>query len=61
MLRKTQAIDCENNENLNSPLLEKKRCCKFTYFILPVSHALCIAFGIFIGLRIDNWGEDGSL
>ena len=25
MLRKTQAIDYENSENLNSPLLEKKK------------------------------------
>ena len=29
MLRKTQAIDYENRENLNSPLLEKKKSCKF--------------------------------
>lgn len=60
MLRKTQGNDFENTENINIPFIQKKRCCKFTYFILPVTHALCVGFGIYIGLRINNW-DDGSL
>ncbi len=61
MLTKTQAIDSENTENLNSPLLEKKSCCKISYFILPVSHALCIGLGFFIGFRANDLIDDGSL
>ena len=63
MLRKSQASDFENSENLNSPLLQKKRCCKFTYFILPITHSLCIGLGIYIGIIIKDWSnlDDGSL
>ena len=57
MLRKTQAIDYEN---LNSPFLEKKRSCKIKYFILPITHSLSIGLGIYIGFKVNCWG-DGSL
>ena len=61
MLRKSQATDSENSENLNSPFLEKKRCCKFTYFLLPITHGLCMGLGIYLGMRINDYLEDGSL
>jgi hypothetical protein len=60
MLRKSQAIDSENSENLNSPFLEKKRSCKIKYFILPITHGLCVGLGIYLGMIINDWG-DGSL
>ena len=46
-------------ESMDSPLLEKKKC-KIPYFILPVTHGLCIGLGIFIGLKINSL-NDGSL
>jgi hypothetical protein len=61
MLRKTQAIDYENSENLNSPLLEKKKSCKIKYFILPITHSLCIGLGIYFGMKINDYQVDGSL
>jgi hypothetical protein len=61
MLRKTQAIDSENSENLNNPFLEKKRSCKIKYFILPVTHGLCMGLGIYLGMKINDYLEDGSL
>ena len=60
MLRKT-AIDFENTEDLNSPILQKKnrKCC---YILLPITHALSIGLGIVIGLRIHWLNDcDGSL
>lgn len=60
MLRKTQAIDYENSENLNSPLLDKKSC-KIKYFILPITHSLCMGLGIYLGMKINDYLEDGSL
>lgn len=61
MLRKSQANDSENSENLNSPFLEKKRSCKIKYLILPISHGLCLGLGVFLGMRINDYLEDGSL
>lgn len=61
MLRKSQAIDSENSENLNSPFLEKKRSCKIKYLILPVTHGLCMGLGIYLGMKINDYLEDGSL
>jgi hypothetical protein len=60
MLRKTDASDFENTENLNSPFSQEKKSCKVKYFILPMSHALCVGLGIYIGIIINDWG-DGSL
>ena len=61
MLRKTQAIDYENSENLNSPLLKKKKSFKIKYFILPITHSLCMGLGIYLGMKINDYLEDGSL
>ena len=40
MLRKTQAIDYENRENLNSPLLEKKNLVKLNilFYLSPMDY-----------------------
>lgn len=35
MLRKSQAIDSENSENLNSPFLEKKDSVKLNILFYP--------------------------
>ena len=61
MLRKTQGIDSENNENLNNPFLEKKRSCKIKYLILPITHGVCMGLGIYLGMRINDYLYDGSL
>ena len=61
MLRKTQAIDYENRENLNSPLLEKKKSCKIKYFILPITHGLCMGLGVYLGMKLNDYLGDGSL
>jgi len=61
MLRKSQAIDSENSENINSPFLEQKKSCKIKYLILPVTHGLCLGLGVFLGMRINDYLGDGSL
>tara|TARA_B100000700_G_C14346040_1_gene534961 strand:- start:137 stop:319 length:183 start_codon:yes stop_codon:yes gene_type:complete len=60
MLRKTNASDFENTENLNG-ISQKKRCCTFKYFILPITHGLCMGLGIYLGIRINDYLDDGSL
>ena len=50
--------DYKNSENINTHTSPTKN--KLPYFILPVTHALCIGLGIFIGLKINSLG-DGSL
>lgn len=50
-------IDYQNSENINTHTSPKN---KLPYFILPITHSLCIGLGIFIGLKINSLG-DGSL
>lgn len=61
MLRKTHAIDSENNENLNNPFLKKKKSCKIKYLILPITHGFCMGLGVYLGMRINDYLGDGSL
>ena len=58
-MRKTSAVDYEN-ENLNETLLTDKKKCKYCYLLLPITHALSIGLGIVIGINI-NYYDDGSL
>ena len=60
MLRKTNASDFENTENLNG-ISQIKRCCKIKYLILPITHCLCMSLGIYLGMRINDYLDDGSL
>ena len=60
MLTKTNASDFENTENLNG-IPQKKRCDTLKYFILPITHGLCMSLGIYLGIRINDYLDDGSL